>query len=55
MTRIANSYGHSYILAKFITEQLRNRVSFCKAMKKAVKLNGQAGTKRNSSTNCRAY
>ncbi|RYR77673.1 hypothetical protein Ahy_A01g002238 [Arachis hypogaea] len=45
ITRIANPYGHSNILAEFIAGQLRNRVSFRKAMKKAIELTQQAGTK----------
>ncbi|XP_057756257.1 30S ribosomal protein S3, chloroplastic-like [Arachis stenosperma] len=45
ITRIANPYGHPNILAEFIAGQLRNRVSFRKAMKKAIELTQQAGTK----------
>ena len=45
ITRIANPYGHPNILAEFIAGQLRNRVSFRKAMKKAIELTEQAGTK----------
>ena len=45
ITRIANPYGHPNILAEFIAEQLKNRVSFRKAMKKAIELTEQAGTK----------
>nr|YP_010396428.1 ribosomal protein S3 [Holoptelea grandis]QWK47640.1 ribosomal protein S3 [Holoptelea integrifolia]QWK47727.1 ribosomal protein S3 [Holoptelea integrifolia]UQJ74766.1 ribosomal protein S3 [Holoptelea grandis] len=45
ITRIANPYRHPNILAEFIAEQLKNRVSFRKAMKKAIELTEQAGTK----------
>ena len=45
ITRIANPYGHPNILAEFIAGQLKNRVSFRKAMKKAIELTEQAGTK----------
>ncbi|RYR62363.1 hypothetical protein Ahy_A04g019860 [Arachis hypogaea] len=45
ITRIANPYGHPNIFAEFIAGQLRNRVSFRKAMKKAIELTQQAGTK----------
>nr|YP_010457742.1 ribosomal protein S3 [Parnassia foliosa]UUA68978.1 ribosomal protein S3 [Parnassia foliosa] len=45
ITRIANPYGHPYILAEFIAGQLKNRVSCRKAMKKAIELAEQAGTK----------
>ncbi|GMY23374.1 ribosomal protein S3 [Fagus crenata] len=45
VTRIANPYGHPNILAEFIAGQLKNRVSFRKAMKKAIELTEQAGTK----------
>nr|YP_009771618.1 ribosomal protein S3 [Goniorrhachis marginata]QIT02403.1 ribosomal protein S3 [Goniorrhachis marginata] len=45
ITRIANPYGHPNILAEFIAGQLKNRVSFRKAMKKAIELSEQAGTK----------
>nr|YP_009769794.1 ribosomal protein S3 [Templetonia retusa]QIT00496.1 ribosomal protein S3 [Templetonia retusa] len=45
ITRIANAYGHPTILAEFIAGQLKNRVSFRKAMKKAIELTEQAGTK----------
>ena len=38
LTRITNPYGHPNILAKFIAGQLKNRVSFQKAMKKAIEL-----------------
>lgn len=43
--RIANAYRHPNILAEFISGQLKNRVSFRKAMKKAIELTEQAGTK----------
>ncbi|KAF4348557.1 hypothetical protein F8388_000236 [Cannabis sativa] len=43
ITRIANPYGHPNILAEFIAGQLKNRVSFRKAMKKAIELTEQAG------------
>nr|YP_009383915.1 ribosomal protein S3 [Morella rubra]ARS44217.1 ribosomal protein S3 [Morella rubra]ARS44300.1 ribosomal protein S3 [Morella rubra]ARS44383.1 ribosomal protein S3 [Morella rubra] len=45
VTRITNPYGHPNILAEFIAGQLKNRVSFRKAMKKAIELTEQAGTK----------
>nr|YP_009860290.1 ribosomal protein S3 [Osyris wightiana]QKV09630.1 ribosomal protein S3 [Osyris wightiana] len=45
ITRIAKPYGHPNILAEFIAEQLTNRVSFRKAMKKAIELTEQADTK----------
>nr|QHB74335.1 ribosomal protein S3 [Artocarpus heterophyllus] len=45
ITRMANPYGHPNILAEFIAGQLKNRVSFRKAMKKAIELTEQAGTK----------
>lgn len=44
ITRIGNPYGHPNILAQFIAGQLKNRVSFRKAMKKAIKLTQEAGT-----------
>nr|UWV18860.1 ribosomal protein S3 [Hebestigma cubense var. cubense] len=43
--RIANAYRHPNILAEFISGQLKNRVSFRKAMKKAIELTERAGTK----------
>nr|YP_010234074.1 ribosomal protein S3 [Coriaria nepalensis]QTA71785.1 ribosomal protein S3 [Coriaria nepalensis] len=43
--RIASPYGHPNILAEFIAGQLKNRVSFRKAMKKAIELTEQAGIK----------
>nr|YP_009750984.1 ribosomal protein S3 [Pericampylus glaucus]QIJ98403.1 ribosomal protein S3 [Pericampylus glaucus] len=45
LTRIANPYGQPNILAEFIAGQLKNRVSFRKAMKKAIELTEQADTK----------
>nr|YP_010391388.1 30S ribosomal protein S3 [Brucea javanica]UPX03261.1 30S ribosomal protein S3 [Brucea javanica]WEQ71540.1 ribosomal protein S3 [Brucea javanica] len=45
VTRITNPYGHPNILAEFIAGQLKNRVSFRKAMKKAIELTEQADTK----------
>nr|YP_009730534.1 ribosomal protein S3 [Ruta graveolens]QHU76936.1 ribosomal protein S3 [Ruta graveolens] len=45
ITRIANPYGNPNILAEFIAGQLKNRVSFRKAMKKAIELTEQADTK----------
>nr|YP_010418994.1 ribosomal protein S3 [Elatostema parvum]USG52187.1 ribosomal protein S3 [Elatostema parvum] len=45
ISRISNPYGHPTILAEFIAGQLKNRVSFRKAMKKAIELTEQAGTK----------
>nr|YP_009455449.1 ribosomal protein S3 [Adenolobus garipensis]AUG83445.1 ribosomal protein S3 [Adenolobus garipensis] len=45
ISRIANPYGHPTILAEFIAGQLKNRVSVRKAMKKAIELTDQAGTK----------
>nr|YP_009648706.1 ribosomal protein S3 [Casuarina glauca]YP_010200038.1 ribosomal protein S3 [Casuarina cunninghamiana]QWE50949.1 ribosomal protein S3 [Casuarina equisetifolia]QDA81682.1 ribosomal protein S3 [Casuarina glauca]QXF29380.1 ribosomal protein S3 [Casuarina equisetifolia]UAD90209.1 ribosomal protein S3 [Casuarina cunninghamiana] len=45
LTRITNPYGHPNILAEFIAGQLKNRVSFRKAIKKAIELTEQAGTK----------
>nr|QCW94607.1 ribosomal protein S3 [Laguncularia racemosa] len=45
ITRIQNPYGNPNILAEFIAGQLKNRVSFRKAMKKAIELTEQADTK----------
>nr|YP_010608404.1 ribosomal protein S3 [Sabia japonica]WAN89144.1 ribosomal protein S3 [Sabia japonica] len=45
ITRIAKPYGQPNILAEFIAGQLKNRVSFRKAMKKAIELTEQADTK----------
>nr|YP_009733624.1 ribosomal protein S3 [Begonia guangxiensis]QHV34374.1 ribosomal protein S3 [Begonia guangxiensis] len=44
ITRLENPYGNPTILAEFIAGQLKNRVSFRKAMKKAIELTEQAGT-----------
>nr|YP_009108628.1 ribosomal protein S3 [Echites umbellatus]AIW05303.1 ribosomal protein S3 [Echites umbellatus] len=43
--RIPKPYGNPNILAEFIAGQLKNRVSFRKAMKKAIELTEQADTK----------
>ncbi|CAO2812415.1 unnamed protein product [Amaranthus hypochondriacus] len=45
ITRIAKPYGDPTILAEFIAGQLKSRVSFRKAMKKAIELTEQADTK----------
>nr|YP_009486418.1 ribosomal protein S3 [Barklya syringifolia]AWB12641.1 ribosomal protein S3 [Barklya syringifolia] len=45
ISRITNPYRHAIILAEFIAGQLKNRVSFRKAMKKAIRLTDQAGAK----------
>nr|YP_010282647.1 ribosomal protein S3 [Elatostema stewardii]UHM25398.1 ribosomal protein S3 [Elatostema stewardii] len=45
ISRISNPYGHPTILAEFIAGQLKNRVSFRKAMKKTIELTEQANTK----------
>nr|YP_010953221.1 ribosomal protein S3 [Amorphophallus krausei]WMQ76130.1 ribosomal protein S3 [Amorphophallus krausei]WMQ76215.1 ribosomal protein S3 [Amorphophallus krausei] len=45
ITRIEKPYGHPNILAEYIALQLKNRVSFRKAMKKAIELTDQTGTK----------
>lgn len=45
ITRITNPYGHPNILAEFIAGQLKNRVSFRKAIKKAIELTEKADTK----------
>nr|QAT97876.1 ribosomal protein S3 [Codonopsis lanceolata]QCL17021.1 ribosomal protein S3 [Codonopsis lanceolata]QVL28656.1 ribosomal protein S3 [Chrysanthemum lavandulifolium] len=45
ITRIAQPYRNPKILAEFISAQLTKRVSFRKAMKKAIKLTEQANTK----------
>nr|YP_010892122.1 ribosomal protein S3 [Ludwigia adscendens]WJO89818.1 ribosomal protein S3 [Ludwigia adscendens]WMY92957.1 ribosomal protein S3 [Ludwigia adscendens] len=45
ITRITNPYQHPNILAEFIAEQLKNRVSFRKAIKKAIELTDEADTK----------
>ncbi|KAL3536637.1 hypothetical protein ACH5RR_000003 [Cinchona calisaya] len=45
ITKIAKPYGNPNILAKYIAGQLKNRVSFRKAMKKAIELTEQANAK----------
>jgi small subunit ribosomal protein S3 len=45
ITRIPKPYGNANILAEFIAGQLQNRVSFRKAMKRAIELTEQAETK----------
>nr|YP_010964728.1 ribosomal protein S3 [Hedysarum longigynophorum]WNM89383.1 ribosomal protein S3 [Hedysarum longigynophorum] len=45
ITRIPNAYQDANILAEFIGGQLKNRISFRKAMKKAIELAEEAGTK----------
>nr|QWZ47213.1 ribosomal protein S3 [Cyclocodon parviflorus] len=45
ITRIAQPYRNPKILAEFISNQLKNRVSFRKAMKKAIELSEKANTK----------
>nr|QJQ37675.1 ribosomal protein S3 [Aesculus chinensis] len=45
ITRITNPYGHPNIIAEFIAGQLKNRVAFRKAMKKAIQLTELANTK----------
>nr|YP_009771863.1 ribosomal protein S3 [Baphia racemosa]QIT02648.1 ribosomal protein S3 [Baphia racemosa] len=45
ITRITNAYRNPNILAEFIAGQLKNRISFRKAMKKAIELTEQAGAK----------
>nr|QBC72619.1 ribosomal protein S3 [Simmondsia chinensis]QBC72620.1 ribosomal protein S3 [Simmondsia chinensis] len=45
ITRIAKPYGHPTILAEFIAGQLKSRVPFRRAMKKAIELTEQADTK----------
>nr|QJQ75560.1 ribosomal protein S3 [Glycyrrhiza asymmetrica] len=45
ITRIENPYRNPNILAEFIAGQLKNRISFRKAIKKAIELTEQAGTK----------
>ena len=45
ITRIPNPYGNPNILAEYIAGQLKNRVSFRKAIKKAIELTEQANTK----------
>nr|YP_009460900.1 ribosomal protein S3 [Galium aparine]AKZ24034.1 ribosomal protein S3 [Galium aparine]AUT82171.1 ribosomal protein S3 [Galium aparine] len=45
ITKIAKPYGNPTILAEYIAGQLKNRVSFRKAMKKAIELTEQANKK----------
>nr|YP_010883861.1 ribosomal protein S3 [Helleborus foetidus]WIW41436.1 ribosomal protein S3 [Helleborus foetidus] len=45
IARVAKPYGQPNILAEFIAGQLKNRVSFRKAIKKAIELTEQADTK----------
>lgn len=45
ITRIEKPYGQPNILAEYIALQLKNRVSFRKAMKKAIELTEQTDTK----------
>nr|YP_010258996.1 ribosomal protein S3 [Chiloglottis cornuta]UIX23866.1 ribosomal protein S3 [Chiloglottis cornuta] len=45
IARIEKPYGQPNILAEYIALQLKNRVSFRKAMKKAIELTEQTGTK----------
>nr|YP_010143592.1 ribosomal protein S3 [Oxytropis glabra]YP_010350139.1 ribosomal protein S3 [Oxytropis diversifolia]YP_010413595.1 ribosomal protein S3 [Oxytropis aciphylla]QQL04874.1 ribosomal protein S3 [Oxytropis glabra]UOK09381.1 ribosomal protein S3 [Oxytropis diversifolia]URQ18812.1 ribosomal protein S3 [Oxytropis aciphylla] len=45
ITRIPNAYRDPNILAEFIAGQLKNRIPFRKAIKKAMELAEQAGTK----------
>nr|ATL59835.1 ribosomal protein S3 [Retiniphyllum pilosum] len=45
ITKIAKPYENPNILAEYIAGQLKNRVSFRKAMKKAIELTEQANTK----------
>ncbi|CAN6455202.1 unnamed protein product [Victoria cruziana] len=45
IARVARPYGQPNILAKYIALQLKNRVSFRKAMKKAIELAEQADAK----------
>nr|YP_010445275.1 ribosomal protein S3 [Pyankovia brachiata]UTJ90776.1 ribosomal protein S3 [Pyankovia brachiata] len=45
ITRITKPYGDPNILAEFLAGQLKSRVSFRKAMKKAIELTEQADTK----------
>nr|YP_010383730.1 ribosomal protein S3 [Trailliaedoxa gracilis]ATL59599.1 ribosomal protein S3 [Trailliaedoxa gracilis]UEQ17685.1 ribosomal protein S3 [Trailliaedoxa gracilis] len=45
ITKIAKPYGNPNILAEYIASQLKNRVSFRKAMKKAIELTEQANIK----------
>jgi len=45
ITRIPNAYSDPNILAEFIAGQLKNRISFRKAIKNAIELAEQADTK----------
>nr|YP_010884183.1 ribosomal protein S3 [Helleborus lividus]WIW41832.1 ribosomal protein S3 [Helleborus lividus] len=45
IARVAKPYGQPNILAEFIAGQLKNRVSFRKAIKKTIELTEQADTK----------
>nr|ABE87621.2 Bacterial ribosomal protein S3 [Medicago truncatula] len=45
ITRIPNTYSDPNILAEFIAGQLKNRISFRKAIKKAIELAEQTCTK----------
>nr|YP_009936052.1 ribosomal protein S3 [Oxytropis arctobia]QNS39163.1 ribosomal protein S3 [Oxytropis arctobia] len=45
ITRIPNAYRDPNILAEFIAGQLKNRIPFRKAIKKAIELAEEAGTK----------
>nr|YP_009092805.1 ribosomal protein S3 [Bomarea edulis]AIR12637.1 ribosomal protein S3 [Bomarea edulis]ANO44665.1 ribosomal protein S3 [Bomarea sp. 878]QQK92982.1 ribosomal protein S3 [Bomarea ovallei] len=45
ITRVEKPYGQPNILAEYIALQLQNRVSFRKAMKKAIELTEQTDTK----------
>ncbi|KAJ0035071.1 hypothetical protein Pint_25876 [Pistacia integerrima] len=45
ITRISNMYEHPNIFTEFIVAQLHNRVSFRKAMKKAIELTEHADAK----------
>ncbi|TKY66522.1 30S ribosomal protein S3 [Spatholobus suberectus] len=45
IARVENAYKHPNILTEFIAGKLKNRVLFRKAMKKAIELTEQAGTK----------
>nr|ATL61633.1 ribosomal protein S3 [Argostemma yappii] len=45
ITKIEKPYGNPNILAEYIAGQLKNRVSFRKAMKKAIELTEQANKK----------
>nr|YP_010710411.1 ribosomal protein S3 [Arisaema prazeri]WCS92168.1 ribosomal protein S3 [Arisaema prazeri] len=45
ITRVEKPYGQPNILAEYIALQLKNRISFRKAMKKAIELTEQTDTK----------